>query len=281
MMQEQVVQFGPDRCLMGIVTLPAPASRRAEAPMAVILNAGAMHRVGPMRLNVHLARSLAASGIASMRMDLSGLGDSRVRSGRLSADRRAVMDVVSALDHLQAEFGQQRFTLMGLCSGAYNAHLGSLEDRRVVGAVFMDGIAFRTLGFYLRHYVRPLLTWKHWPQRLMRRLARFRSSLRASTEAAGQAVAEAEFFGPGLRRQRVAGQLRELMARGNQLLFIYSGGVHEFKGVQQFREMFRLRPNRQQLQIEYYPHADHTLRLTDHRQQVCRRIVDWYWERFP
>jgi pimeloyl-ACP methyl ester carboxylesterase len=281
MSREEVVQFGPDRCLIGVVTHPSPALRREEAPMAVILNAGALHRVGPMRLNVYLARSLAASGVTTMRLDLSGLGDSRVRSGRLSADRRAVMDVVSALDHLQAKYGQRRFTLMGLCSGAYNAHLSSLEDRRVVGAVFIDGIAFRTLGFYFRHYILPLLNWRQFLRRWRRPLSGLRSSHSASDEATGQAAAEAEFFGPGLRRQRVAGQLRNLMARGNQLLFIYSGGVPEFKGLQQFREMFRLRPNRRQLQVEYYPHVDHTLRLTDHRQQVCRRIVEWYGNRFP
>jgi hypothetical protein len=281
MIREEVVQFGPDRCLTGIVTHPSKVKRREEAPTAVILNAGALHRVGPMRLHVYLARSLAANGITAMRLDLSGLGDSRVRSGRLSADRRAVMDVVSALDHLQTKYGQQRFTLMGLCSGAYNAHLSSLEDRRVVGAVFIDGIAFRTLGFYFRHYIRLLFTWRNWLRRWMRSRVCLRSNHSASDEATGQAAAEAEFFGPGLRRQRVAGQLRNLMARGNQLLFIYSGGVPEFRGLQQFREMFRLRPNRLQLQVEYYPHVDHTLRLTDHRQQVCSRIIDWYWDRFP
>lgn len=281
MIREEVVQFGPDRCLTGIVTSPSQIKRREEAPAAVILNAGALHRVGPMRLNVFLARSLAANGVTAMRLDLSGLGDSRVRSGRLSADRRAVMDVVSALDHLQTHYGQQRFTLMGLCSGAYNSHISSLEDRRVVGAVFIDGIAFRTLGFYFRRYIAPLLVWKNPVQRSMRYLAHLRSSHLVSNEATGQAVAEGEFFGPGLRRQRVAGQLRNLMSRGNQLLFIYSGGVPEFSGLQQFREMFRLRPNRLQLQVEYYPHIDHTLRLTDHRQQVCGRIIDWYGDRFP
>ncbi|HWU86648.1 MAG TPA: hypothetical protein VN253_05215, partial [Kofleriaceae bacterium] len=76
---EVIHQFGADDGLFGIVTLPPEQLRAAseERPFAVLLNSGLMHRVGPFRTGVELARSLAARGVRVLRYDRSGLGDSR------------------------------------------------------------------------------------------------------------------------------------------------------------------------------------------------------------
>ena len=77
-MSERPVMIGADRNLMGIVCEPDgpwPASR----PAMIMLNAGLIHRVGPNRLHVRLARELAARGFLSLRLDLSGRGDSDPR----------------------------------------------------------------------------------------------------------------------------------------------------------------------------------------------------------
>ena len=59
------------------ITTVAPR-RRAEAgqPWVVLLNAGIIHRIGPNRLYVQLARRLASRGHAVLRFDLAGIGDS-------------------------------------------------------------------------------------------------------------------------------------------------------------------------------------------------------------
>ncbi len=54
-----------------------PAGRSERSPLVVIANTAATHHVGDGRFNVELARSLAQAGIASLRLDADGIGDSR------------------------------------------------------------------------------------------------------------------------------------------------------------------------------------------------------------
>ena len=66
------MRFGPDEQLVGILTHPEAASSTA----VTILNAGVLHRIGPHRLHVLLARRLAELGFHALRLDLGGIGDS-------------------------------------------------------------------------------------------------------------------------------------------------------------------------------------------------------------
>ena len=58
---------------------PRSVNIEFRAARIVIFNAGAVHRVGPNRMTVTLARRLAAMGLPSLRFDLEGLGDSVLR----------------------------------------------------------------------------------------------------------------------------------------------------------------------------------------------------------
>ena len=78
-MRETILNFGPAGGLLGIVSEPE-TSPAEDQPILVILNAGVVNRVGPYRLNVELGRSLAEAGFRSVRMDLSSMGDSLVRT---------------------------------------------------------------------------------------------------------------------------------------------------------------------------------------------------------
>jgi len=71
--EERMVRFGADHRLFGVLTR---TSTSADRPVVVIFNAGAVHRVGPNRVSVTLARELAAAGLAVLRFDLEGIGDS-------------------------------------------------------------------------------------------------------------------------------------------------------------------------------------------------------------
>lgn len=53
------MRLGDEGHLVAVATQPANA---ADVPGVILLNAGVLHRVGPHRLHVHLARRLAAAG---------------------------------------------------------------------------------------------------------------------------------------------------------------------------------------------------------------------------
>jgi pimeloyl-ACP methyl ester carboxylesterase len=275
--QETVCHFGPQGGLFGILTTPDDAIAVEDAPIALILNAGIVHRVGPFRLHVDLARQLADAGYSTLRLDLSGLGDSAQRTGKIDTLNRAELDVRDAMDHLQKETGVDRFVIIGLCSGAYNAHQVSVTDDRIVGSVFMDGIVFRTLGFFWRHKVGRMLKPRFWRNAIKRRLTGENSS---DSEGAGQTLAEGEFFGEDLDKDLVIRDLESLMNRGVRMLFLYTDGYDDICGRSQFKEMYGLLPDEGQLQVEYYPKSEHTFRIIENREAACGRVTSWMTGQF-
>ena len=284
-MQEKIVNFGPaDKSdkqgagkLLGILTTPDADKKVAGAPIALILNAGIVHRVGPFRLHVDIARQLADRGFTTMRLDLSGLGDSAPRTGKIEGEEdRANLDVGDAMDHLTEATGVDKFVLLGLCSGAFNAHKVATKDNRIVGSVFLDGIVFPTFGYFVRHKILRLFRPRFWRNSIKRRLA---SASPDKVDAAANTLAEGEFFGGELTRAEVANDLKGLVQRGVQMLFVYTEGYENVCGRSQFKEMYGLDPD-DQIQVEYYPKSEHTFRLIENRRATCDRVATWFASRF-
>ena len=70
--------FGRSQHLVGVLSTPTVVSAAAP-PGIVLVNSGIIHRIGANRVYVRLARALAVCGSASLRFDLSGIGDSTSR----------------------------------------------------------------------------------------------------------------------------------------------------------------------------------------------------------
>jgi alpha-beta hydrolase superfamily lysophospholipase len=110
---------------------------------AVLLNAGAIRRIGPNRMWVEAARRWSALGVPTVRLDLEGIGDADGDSGAFGEMAglyvpELVDQVRGALDRL-AELGYgPRFVLAGLCSGAFWAFHAALADERVVAAYLLN-----------------------------------------------------------------------------------------------------------------------------------------------
>jgi len=277
-MQETVIQFGPNDGLLGILTTPAEFERVANAPIAVVINAGIVHRVGPFGLHVKMARQLAEAGISTLRLDLSGLGDSLPRTEKLGGQNRAVLDVADALNFLQANYDTDRFVVIGLCSGAYNAHQVAVNDDRIVGAVFMDGIVFRTMGYFWRHTVGRLFKPRTYRNAIKRRMLDRNQPWIA--EDAGAELAESEFFfADDIQRSEITNQLNDLIQRDVSMLFLYTAGYDDICGRSQFREMYGISPD-DQVQVEYFPKSEHTFRIVENRNAACSRVATWYQAQF-
>ena len=125
-------RFGAGARLLGM--LCRPAGQPSPDRLAVIIcNTGGDPHHGFARFSVEFARTLARHGIASLRIDFAGLGDSANPDGAggedvtdiFTADRG--VEIGAAVDLLQG-LGFRRFALKGLCSGAYHAWRGGLAD---------------------------------------------------------------------------------------------------------------------------------------------------------
>ncbi|MDZ4693884.1 MAG: alpha/beta fold hydrolase [Deltaproteobacteria bacterium] len=155
--QEQMVRFGSDRGLFGILTegdrsLPRPSFG------IVFVSGGWNHRVGINRNQTTWGRQWALLGFDVLRFDIRGFGDSlALRPGDrgLLYRRETVMDLVDAMDYMQARTGLSRFVFIGLCAGGYQALHCAIADPRVVGLALLnplrlspggaDGVAARVV----------------------------------------------------------------------------------------------------------------------------------------
>jgi len=97
--------------LVGVLTIPS-----GDAQAAVLIVPGQPQtRVGSHRMFVTLATGLQARGIASLRVDLAGWGDSAGRPGPFET---GASDIVAAAQALQARLPAVPLWLYGLCDGA-------------------------------------------------------------------------------------------------------------------------------------------------------------------
>jgi hypothetical protein len=190
--REKALLFGAHKSLAGILTEPAEKGD-PKRPAVIILNAGVLHHVGPNRLHVRLARELARSGLASLRFDFSGLGDSRPRTDALPFAEVVVEEVGQAMTALQSLRGAQSFLLAGICSGADNAVAVATRDPRVSGAALVEPYSVPVPGFLLYSYRRRLLNPMSW-WRLLRGRSEILDGLRARLR---RAPAPSPNLGPG------------------------------------------------------------------------------------
>lgn len=134
---EEPVCFGENGRFAGVLCRPTCVD--GGTPV-VFLNAGGSHHVGWARMTVTQARQLAARGVASLRIDLPGVGDSgggeeRARQYYYLASQR---DAISAALDLLERRGYRQARLMGACSGAHHAFHAADGDARVVGALMVN-----------------------------------------------------------------------------------------------------------------------------------------------
>jgi pimeloyl-ACP methyl ester carboxylesterase len=165
-MREEIIT-AEQHSINGILTY---SSANSKLPVVVIFNAGVIHKVGPNRIHVKLARKLATEGYNAFRFDYGGQGDSIALAGSLYEEARYIS---KALNLLQKKTGVNEFILFGICSGAEDAYVTALHDDRIKGIVMVNGTGLdislvkelypeAEKQIQLRYYKKSLLRTDRW-----------------------------------------------------------------------------------------------------------------------
>ena len=283
-MREHAWLFGEHRTLVAIVTDPAGRDVHATAPVgAIFLNAGVIHRVGPSRLYVHLARALAGVGWLSVRLDHSGIGDSPVRRDGRSFDESAVSEAREVMDGLEESRGIRRFVLIGLCSGAVTSFDTAGVDERVAGVVMINPQGFdenaawndyiQNRGHARKYWKQSFFSVQSWWNALTGRI-HYRRLATVLWRQATAGVRADDVIMPVVTR--VATDLQKLMHRHVRTLLVCSEGDDgiEYMNVI-LEEDVRSMPPSPHLAVEILPGADHSLTLRASQRRVVDAVRRW------
>jgi pimeloyl-ACP methyl ester carboxylesterase len=278
-MREKAIAFGSNKSLVGIYTKANPTAA-ARPPGVILLNSGILHRIGASRLHVTIARMLAEMGFPVMRFDFSGIGDSEPRRDDLPFEESAPREVQDAMDRMEAIAGCQEFIIFGLCSGADVAFQVAPMDRRIIGLIQLDAVAYRTWKWYLNYYGPRALKSDVW-MRFVKRVfgggeKKVKQELDMETHALPTYVRE---FPP---QEEFAKTLEVLAARKVKQLYVFTDGMYmDYNYRDQFREAFSAINFGDTLQVELWPKADHIFRGPDQQELLYATLKEWMAANWP
>jgi len=267
------VRFGAGNSLVGMVTMP---TQQVAAPVACLMfNMGANHRVGPRRINVKLAHALAAHGMASLRFDLGGVGDSDAFDSAHDLQTRSVHDLQAAMDLLESMLGIRQFVIVGMCSGVEHAVSAAAADTRVVALSLFDGFAFpgrrarweRTLRRALAAPAHP-----SFPGKAKRWLLRHLTGNPSAKPLPGFLT---EKQPPEIRAAWFGATMKRLVERKVALQLLYSGSLHVCdRGLDQLGALGR-EPFAKALQYQFMRNVDHTFCTAEGQLRYMQTVGDW------
>ncbi len=265
---EQAVIFGEFDHLLGVSSLANEADK--VDTVVIMMTAGMLHNVGPYRMYVELARSLAKQGISSLRFDISGIGDSLGvgRAGK-SIDRAAA-EAIEAMDYIEANSGVKKFIIFGLCSGADDSMQTAIKDKRVKGVILMDGLTYSTMKFKIHKAIRlakKLIRPEKWLNKINTWLPA-NKPIPASLAEGGDVREYPETV------KQATTELQHLVDRGTQLHFIYTGGTDDYNYANQFYDMLPDVKWKGTESTQFFSHMDHVATLCEDRQELIEHVTE-------
>lgn len=280
-MRESVVEFGPTRGLVGVLTAPPPGTPAHDVAV-LIVNSGIIHRAGINRLHVRLARMLAASGYPCFRYDLPGIGDSEAAGAGDAIEQSNVTATMAAMHALRASDVAERFVIVGLCSGANHGFHAACTDPRIVGGVLIDPtVMFSTFRHrvnqflrLIRRGVRPIVWWRLVTGRY-RVVEEIRHGSTRVTDPGAPTLLDPSRDRVAWLASRNAFQL--LTDRNVRLLLIitqHNRGVYSYQRqiFDVYRDVGKLEAT---LRVIRRPAADHTFSREADRRFLDQAILGW------
>ncbi|MER3499963.1 MAG: hypothetical protein IMHGJWDQ_000435 [Candidatus Fervidibacter sp.] len=139
-MSEHFVQFRVEgQTVYGMLHLP---DREGKVPAVALCHGFTGNRIEAHRLFVKMARCLATNGIAALRFDFRGCGESEGDFEQVTVSSE-ITDALAALDFLrkQPEIDPERIGLIGLSLGGCVATCAAARDGRVRALVLWAAVA--------------------------------------------------------------------------------------------------------------------------------------------
>jgi dienelactone hydrolase len=273
-MNEIALSLGPGQNLVAVLTMPVGPRR----PLALLLlNAGVVHRVGPHRSSVKVARHLADQGYTAVRFDISGVGDSRPPRDAAPYRQQAVRDIQLVMDYLEREQGVKAFALYGICAGAINGYATALADHRVAGVFMADGYAYPTLKSRLIQFAARVraLTPARVPAILGKRVRRGLSMLSARPKGQGATTAPVQPSRAPTREQ-FAADIQSMVDRGVRVAMLFSGSIFaDYSYAAQLRDGFRGHRFVEHVICHHAPDIDHLVTPLLAQRRLLELVHDW------
>ena len=255
--------------LYGVLEAPAEVHRRG----VLIVVGGPQYRAGSHRQFTLLARSLAAQGVASMRFDYRGMGDSE---GAMRDFEDVGPDLRAAIDTFFAQApGLTEVVLWGLCDAASAGALYAASDARVTGLVLLNpwvrtesGAARATLKHYYRGRLFDAGLWK---------------KIGSGKFDVGGALKSLRALLGSVNKRAEAGALPDRMHDGlgqfgGKVLVILSGAdltAQEFADLAQSAPKWKALMAAPRITRKLLPKADHTCSRREWHEQVALWTAEW------
>ena len=274
-----------DERLVGVMA--SPAEQPATTGVLIVVG-GSQYRAGSHRQFTLLARDLAEVGIASLRFDYRGMGDSE---GDQRPFDQVDADIAAAIDALMDQVpGLRSVIIWGLCDAASAALIYAHRDPRISGLILLNpwvhteaaAARVRLTHYYWRRLMQPSLWLKLVSGRfgVLASLRDLFDSVRATAipvdaETAPPTVATADRMA-AVAPEFIGRMLRGLRGFQGEILLILSGNdltAQEFQSLIERDRHWKAACSRQGLQRRIIEQANHTFSSETLRSAVAALTV--------
>jgi hypothetical protein len=143
--------------------------------------------------------------------------------------------------------------------------------------IYLEGYQYRTRRFYLQ-YMHRFVQRSRW-ERLLR--LKYPNVFNEPANLNDRSLdPETVFVREYVTQEQLTADLRKLAGRGVRMLCIYSGGDTNYSYEGQFFDFVKAPEIAPNVELVFYPKADHTFYLVEHRELVMKGITSWLQREF-
>ncbi|MBK1695304.1 hydrolase 1, exosortase A system-associated [Chromatium weissei] len=265
--------------LIGIIA--QPNQQRVRIGVLIVVG-GPQYRAGSHRQFTLLARDLAANGIANLRFDYRGMGDSE---GQQRAFDTVDLDIKTAIDCLMQKIPElTSIVVWGLCDAAAAALIYAHRDVRVSGLILLnpwvhtEEAAARVR--FTQYYSKRLLQRAFWTKLFSGQFG-FLNSLSDLLKSVSSITNASDNENSDSNQTITASNFIEKMCNGLQrfqgkVLFILSGNdltAQEFISLIKHQRKWRTAFQKKNISQQIISQANHTFSSAEWRNEVSKSTI--------